>query len=188
MGWALKKYKSTRFPTAVKAYLNDKFLIGEETGNKASPTQVAREMHRERDDKGNRLFVGGGCLSSQQIAAYFSRLAATKKKRRSLNAAASSEEVEEFLADEQMQEHEEDISLRKKVVFGNLQLEHPITYKSYNLCKLAADGKLTKKFSIADLKDICDSLDIETEDFKRRKAPNKDVLTNVLSSCTCNKK
>ena len=67
-----------------------------------------------------------------------------------------------------MQEHEEDISLRKKVVFGNLQLEHPVTYKSYNLCKLAADGKLTKKFSIADLKDICDSLDIETEDFKSR--------------------
>ena len=85
-----------------------------------------------------------------------------------------------------MQEHEEDISVRKKMVFGNLQLEHPITYKSYNL--LAADGKLTKKFSIADLKDICDSLDIETEDFKSCKAPYKDVLTNVLSSCTCNKK
>ena len=188
MGWALKKHKSTRFSTAVKAYLNDKFLIGEETGNKASPTQVAREMRRERDDEGNRLFVGGDCLSSQQIAAYFSRLAATKKKHGSLNAAASSDEVEEFLTEQQMQEHEEDISRRKKVVFGNLQLQHPITYKSYNLCKLAADGKLTKTFSIADLNDICDSLDIETEDFKRRKAPYKDALTNVLSSCTCNKK
>ena len=61
-----------------------------------------------------------------------------------------------------MQEHEEDILFSKKVVFGNLQLEHPVTYKSCNLCKLAADGKFTKKFSIADLKDICDSLDIET--------------------------
>ena len=47
MGWAFKKHESTRFSTAVKAYLNDKFLICEETGNKASPTQVAREMHRE---------------------------------------------------------------------------------------------------------------------------------------------
>ena len=74
-------------------------------------TQVAQEMHRERDDKGSRLFVGGDCLSSQQIGAYFSRLAATKKKHGSLNAAASSEEVEEFLAQEQMQEHKEDISL-----------------------------------------------------------------------------
>ena len=89
------------------AVLEFQFLkvLGEETGNKASPTQVAREMHRERDDKGNRLFVGGDCLSSQQIVAYFSRLAATKKKHGSLNAAASSEEVEEFLAEEQMQEH-----------------------------------------------------------------------------------
>ena len=144
-------------------------------------------MHRERNDKGNRLFGGGECLSSQPIAAYFSRLVATKNKHGSLNAAASLEEVE-FLAEEQMQEHEEDISLRKKVVFGNLQLEHLITYKSYNLSKLAADGRLTKKFSTADLKDICDSLDIETEDFKRRKAPYEDVLTIVLSSCTCNKK
>ena len=57
MGWALKKHKSTRFSTAVKAYVNDKFLTGEEMGNKASPTQVAREMHRERDDKGNRLLL-----------------------------------------------------------------------------------------------------------------------------------
>lgn len=115
MGWALKKHKSTRFSTAVKAYLNEKFLIGKETGNKASPTQVAREMRRERDDTGNRLFVGADCLSSQHIAAYFSRLAATKTKHGSSNAPASSEEVEEILAEQQMQEHEEDISRRKKV-------------------------------------------------------------------------
>lgn len=89
--------------------------------------------------------------------------------------------------EEQIEEHEDDISRKKNVVFSILQLEHPITYKSYNLCKLAADGKLTKKFSIADLKDICDSLDIETENFKRLKAPYKDALTNVLNNCTCNK-
>ncbi|KAJ7376008.1 hypothetical protein OS493_037475 [Desmophyllum pertusum] len=76
-----------------------------------------------------------------------------------------------------IEEHEDDISRKKNVVFSILQLEHPITYTSYNLCKLAADGKLTKKFSIADLKDICDSLDIETENFKRLKAPYKDALT-----------
>ncbi|KAL9961697.1 hypothetical protein ACROYT_G030694 [Oculina patagonica] len=104
MGWALKTHKSSRFSETVKAYLNDRFLIGEETGNKASPTQVAREMRRERDVKGNRLFVGSDCLSSQQIASYFSRLATAKKKHGSLNAAASLEEVEEFLDEEQMQE------------------------------------------------------------------------------------
>ena len=55
------------FPEKIKAYLNEKYLNGEETGNKA---------HRDC------LLVGAGCLSSQlqQIAAYFSRLAAIKKK------------------------------------------------------------------------------------------------------------
>ena len=39
MEWALKKQKSSlRFPEKVKTYLNDRFLIGKETGNKASPT------------------------------------------------------------------------------------------------------------------------------------------------------
>ena len=101
MGWALKKQKSSsRFPEKVKAYLNDKFLIGEETGNKESPTQVAREMRRERDDTGDRLFVGADCLGSQQVAEYFSRLAATKRKHGSLTTTVVNwEEVEEFMDD-----------------------------------------------------------------------------------------
>ena len=95
MGWALKKQNSSsRFPEKVKAYLNDRFLIGKETGNKASPTQVAREMCRDRDDKGDCLFVGTDFLSSQQVAAYFSRLAATKRKHGSLaTTVVSLEEV-----------------------------------------------------------------------------------------------
>ena len=88
------------------------------------------------------------------------------KEEQLVQSCLHSHLIESDRCQEQMQEHEEDVSLRKKVVFGNLQLEHPVTYKSYNLCKLAAHGKFTTKFSIADLKDICDSLDIETEDFK----------------------
>ena len=85
MGWALKKQKSSsRFPEKVKTHLNDRLLIGEETGNKVSLTQVAREMRREKDDKGDRLFVGTDCLNCQQVAAYFSRLAAAKRKHDSL--------------------------------------------------------------------------------------------------------
>ena len=106
-------------------------------------------------DKGDRLFVGADCLSSQQVAAYFSRLAATKRKHGSLaTTVVSLEEVEEFLNEEQMEEHEDDISRKKKAVSSNLQLKHPITYKSYNLCNLAADGKLATKFNIAELKNM----------------------------------
>ena len=70
MGRGLKKQNSSlRFPEKVKTYLNDRFLIGEETGNKASPTQVAREMRQEKDDNlGDCLFVGTDCLSCQQVS------------------------------------------------------------------------------------------------------------------------
>ena len=67
------------------------------------------------------------------------------------------------------------------MVFDNLQLKHPITYKSYNLCKLAADEKLATKFSIAELRNICDSLDINTDNFKRRKAPHNLAFKYVLT-------
>ena len=108
MGWALQKQNSSsRFPEKVKTYLNDRFLIGEETGNKASLTQFAREMRGENYDKGDRLFVGTDCLSCQQVAAYFSLLAAAKRKHGSLaTTQCPLEEVEEFLNEEQIQEHE----------------------------------------------------------------------------------
>ena len=144
-------------------------------------------MRRERDEKGNRLFVGSDCLSSQQIAAYFSRLAATRKKHGHLaTSIVSWEEVEEFFNEEQIGVEEEDITYKKNAVFSSLQLKHPVTYKSYNLCKLFADGKLATKFSIAELKEICDSFEIEAADFKRRKSKYTEALANVLNSCTCN--
>jgi len=174
MGWGLKRQKScSRFPVKVKAYLNDKFLIGEETGNKGSPTLVAGETRRERDDKGDRLFLGADCLSSQQVAAYFSRLAVTKRKHGSLTTTVVNwDEVEELMDEEQAEEHQHGI------VFANLQLRHPVTYKTNNLCKLAADGKLAMKFSIAEM-------DIDTDNFRRPKAPYLEALANVLNNCTC---
>ena len=42
------------------------------------------------------------------------------------------------------------------------------------------------KFNIAaKLKNICDSLDIDTHKFKRREAPYNEALSNLLNSCTC---
>ena len=85
-----------------------------------------------------------------------------------------------------MEEEEKDITYKKNAVFSTLQPKHPVTYKSYNLCKLFPDGKHATKFSIADLKEICDSFEIETADFKRRKSEYTEALANVLNSCTRN--
>ena len=49
--------------------------------------------------------------------------------------------------------------------------KHPIVYDAYNLCELASQKKLSD-FSIAVLKDICSSFDIDLSDVTvRRKKP-----------------
>jgi len=71
------------------------------TRKQATRSQVTREMHRERDDNGDRLFVGADCISSQQVEEYFSRLAATKRKHGSLTTTVVNwEEVEQFMDEE----------------------------------------------------------------------------------------
>ena len=41
---------ATRFSAKVKEYLTAKFDIGEKTGDKADPTQVASDMRKAKDD------------------------------------------------------------------------------------------------------------------------------------------
>ena len=74
-----------------------------------------------------------------------------------------------------MEKHEDDISRKKEAAFSNLQLMHPIMYKSYNLCMLATNGKLALKFRIAEWKNICSSLDIDTDNFKRHKVSHNEA-------------
>ena len=54
-GWALKGSKKTARSTEdQRKYLGDKFRIGQETGHKADPEQVAREMRYARNERGER--------------------------------------------------------------------------------------------------------------------------------------
>ena len=58
MGWALQKPRGggTRFTENVKVYLSKRFEIGETTGRKADPAQVAADMRKARDADGTRRF------------------------------------------------------------------------------------------------------------------------------------
>ena len=54
-GWALKSPKnSTRFNDAQKRYLEEKFVLGQETGHKLDPASVARNMRFEKEKEGRR--------------------------------------------------------------------------------------------------------------------------------------
>ena len=69
-GWALKQVKKPyRFNEKQKSFLVSKFNVGQDTGHKMDPEIVAREMHRERDAQGERLF--SEFLTSGQISSFF---------------------------------------------------------------------------------------------------------------------
>ena len=52
-----KEKKSTRFSQLVLSFLEEIFLQGEETGNKANPADVAPKMKRLRKANGDKFFT-----------------------------------------------------------------------------------------------------------------------------------
>lgn len=79
-GWALRRTrKSVAFSEKAKSYLLDMFWMGEETGKKATASDVAIRMKSLRDETGQKMFTKIDWLTEQQIARYFSRLSALNK-------------------------------------------------------------------------------------------------------------
>ena len=79
-GWALRRTrKSVAFSEKAKSYRLDMFWMGEETGKKATATDVAFRMKSLKDETGQKMFTKIDWLTEQQIARYFSRLSALNK-------------------------------------------------------------------------------------------------------------
>ena len=79
-GWALKKErKQVRFKQHVRDFLKSVFMVGENSGKKANPIEVAAQMRTMTDENG-RVFSAQDCLKPSQIISYFSRLSALSKK------------------------------------------------------------------------------------------------------------
>ena len=98
-GWALKSTKSTaRFSVNQKTYLDDKFEIGQQTGNKADPIQVSQDMCRTKNAESTRRFTVDEFLTSQQIQSYFSR---TAKKIKSCSAQPNLDQYDLAAAEEE---------------------------------------------------------------------------------------
>ncbi|CAG2185678.1 unnamed protein product [Mytilus edulis] len=73
-GWSLKgRRMNKRFSIAVKDYLLNLFMEGEQTGRKYTPTEASKKIRAVRDENGNRLFLPEEWLSSQQVQGLFSR-------------------------------------------------------------------------------------------------------------------
>jgi len=89
------------FSEKAKSYLLDMFWMGEETGKKATASDVAFQMNTLRDETGQKMFIKIDWLTEQQIARYFSRLSALIKSGRLLRTCSvSMNEDEEADADD----------------------------------------------------------------------------------------
>lgn len=181
-GWALKtSKKSSRFSEKQKAYLDEAFEIGQETGHKQDPTTVSTQMRYARDLNGKRRFDYTEFLSPTQIQSYFSRRARKLKKGSVMEQGDGLQEDE--IAD--AAEEEETYHLTRSRVLDQCQLIHPVLYESINLCQLFAKNNMNK-LSIPVLKCICDELDLDTLSISsRRKAPYIELISDVINSCSC---
>ena len=78
-GWALKGQKTaTETSENVKSFLIAKFNEGL-SGQKANPSEVAKEMPEAKDSNGSPVFLPEDWKTARQISSFFSRLSALKK-------------------------------------------------------------------------------------------------------------
>ena len=95
-GWAKKKAKAAvRFSPPVKAFLNDLFFKGEETGQKANAADVSYQLRSVRNPDGGKMFNKSEWLTAQQVTSYFSRLSVLHRSGR-FSRDAEDKDVEEI--------------------------------------------------------------------------------------------
>lgn len=146
-GWALKESKKPyRFNEKQKSYLEAKFNLGQETGRKLHPKDIAKEVRRVLNSDGKRLFKPMEFLMERQITSFFGRLAA--KVRQQL--VATDEDI--YVAEEEVNFHK-----AGEEVLADINLEHPLVFDQYNICALVRDNSLTK-FKLGLLKCFARSL------------------------------
>ena len=106
MGWALHQQRSSkRFPTKVRQYLITKFKLGQETGRKEDPAQVAKDMRTASTADGEIIFNRADWLTKSQIQGLFSRLSKKGKEGQVVTAndiesgSSDEDDIEEYVCE-----------------------------------------------------------------------------------------
>jgi hypothetical protein len=157
-------------------------LIGQTTGHKVDPEDVSREMRYAKDANGDRSFTIDEFLTSKQIQSYFSRTA-SKLKGQPIHAS-NADEIFEAAAEEELYQ-----STRNDVI-AKCGLQHPISYQSYDLCKMNKTENGFRRLTIKMLSAICEYFDIDTSAITSPglRRPYIDILRIFLQSCpSCGK-
>ena len=147
------------------------------------PEVVAREMRREKDSSGVRLFRVNEFLTPLQITPFFSRLA-TKIRQQPATVAQEVEEEDTTAANE-----EENFASTREFVLAELQsavpLVHPIVCYQQNLCEMVKADSLSKQ-KLGQLQFFCSELELAVPvPPMRKKAPYVALLQEYVQGCTC---
>ena len=187
-GWALKTTKKpSRMEAHVKAYLVQKFDEGARSGQKADPLQVSREMKLVKDENGRALFKPDQWRTTQQINSFFSRLSAIQRRRQMEKDPVEDTNDEFPDEDPDLEALETETSLdclRKAVTHGMTAPHHPIVVGRRNVCELTRAKKLNT-LRVAELKEICQSLQLEVDGSPARKKSFIEPLETYAKTCTC---
>ena len=176
--WALKQIKKPyRFNEKQKSFLASKFNIGQVTGRKMDPEVVAKEMRREKDANGKRLFATSEFLTPGQISSFFSRLAA-KIRQQPTDVPIEEDDLEAAT-------EEDNFATARESVLATLQLVHPIICDQQNVCELVKGDSLAKQ-KLGQLQFFCTELGLDVPcPPVRRKAPYVTLLQELVQKCSC---
>ena len=164
-------------------YLDNKFQIGQESGHKADPEKVSRDMRYASRDNGERRFDIEEFLTAQQIQSYFSRTAA--KLKHAVTGQSEHDSIDNN--DSQAAQEQEAFLSARLAVLHQCELLHPIVYDTLNICSLYSSNKLAK-LSVAQLRLICSYYNMGIEEQQsKRKAPYITFISNLVGSCSCTK-
>ena len=150
--WAPKgSRKAARFTRDQRKYLEDKFRIGQETGHKADPEQVAREMRYDvcatKEASADSRWMS--FLTAEQIQSFFSRPAANLR-----HAVAPEDDDEETDDNSRAAEEEEAFLDARNTILVQCAPVHAIVYDTWKLCAMSSSNKLSK-VTVAQLREIC---------------------------------
>ena len=185
-GWALKATKKPlRMGDNVRAYLTEKFDAGAISGLKVDPVQVSREMKLAKDESGHSLFTPEEWRTAQQITSFFSRLSAIRRQKQT--DQGQYEEANEEIQEEDLEAVECEIAidgLRRAVLHDMTVPRHPIEVGKRNVCELSRAKKL-HALKVAELKQICESLQVAVVGPPTRKKSFIGPLETYVKTCSC---
>ena len=179
-GWALSRPRSNvRFSQKAKEYLTARFTLGERTGRKADPAQVAADMRNAKDESNERLFTRTEWMTKTQVQSFFSRLAATRRKADKGVVGLSVEQEEDVQCLQEISDRQE----LTEMINREINLSHPICYGAYDLCE-RYDNNTFQEFNVALLKTICNHFEIPVKSRDKKKILIE-KLSNMISECEC---